>query len=833
MVGIGSIELFILLIFSMGSQAGVPLGIPPGPEDPLISQFAPADCLFYTSWSPTIEADPSANVTERWMANPKIQASFNKLKAAIKLAATSGDSKEAAFGELAFEVAERCLTHACGFYVSEFKQIDFSPVIEGGALIHLGDDASEINEKMSSMIEGFMEEDGMKSRLMDIDGKKFRVLLPSRPGQPTIAWGIVHEEYLAITVGEGEMQNLVANLETDPPEWLRDLRDVIPVDRPAAITWVGIESVLDIFRDQAAENGAGAELDRGLEVTGIDGVKAIGWISGLDDQGFLCRGSIHVDGEPRGMLGVFNGEPLQADSFGKIASDRMVMTGMRISIPRVFSLIREISDLSDFNVGEFDRGVTALNEMLDIDIEEDVINTLDDHAYVYGSVNFTNPTAGWVLGIGASSQMELTDTYNMINELIKRNTEMSDQIEFQESEVKGNTIYGVVDKSEWNLMPNFSWTMADGELLISMDKSSLRRHLRRQSMADDALVKDPWFAENAFTPLHMDAEGPLMVASLDLSSLLKMGLPLVSTFGDGIFPPEFNFSFDDLPSLDVLTKDMKPSVSALFRTPDGFETLQRQTYPGGTPGTLLGIAAIGVMPATMEFQRASARTECANQMRQIILAMHNYHDANRAFPARFSKNDDDEPLLSWRVYILPYMEENDLYEQFHLDEPWDSEHNKTLIEKLPRCYVHPRALPEEGKTVFVVPAGEGSIMVDPEDSGRPKGMRLEDVLDGTSRTGVIFETDEENAVVWTKPDDFDWKKIDDPVGALFGGWSGDGVNVALADGSVQFISHEKLRELLDKLITTADGEFIDWTDDAPIGRRVIEGKATDREFKKQ
>ena len=405
--------------------------------------------------------------------------------------------------------------------------------------------------------------------------------------------------------------------------------------------------------------------------------------------------------------------------------------------------------------------------------------------------------------------MELTDAYQKIIEFMENTCETDAELEFEQSEVNGNIIYGVKNTSQWNFMPNFTWTLAEGELLISMDKSSLRRHLRREALADDALVMDPWFADHAFNPPRMDAAGPYLVASLDIAGLLKLGLPLLTTFGDEMFPP--GYTANDLPSLDALTQDMKPGVTALFRTPEGFETAQHQTLPGGTPGTMLAAAAIAVLPASMQIRAAAQRTTAANQMRQLALAMHNYHDATKAFPARFSKDEDDQPLLSWRVHILPYLEQGDLYEQFHLDEPWDSEHNRALIERMPDCYVHPRARTEAGKTVFVVPQGEGSIMPDPSDaSPLPKGTRLEHVLDGTSRTALIFEVNAENAVTWSKPDDFDWQKFDDPVAALFGDWAGDRVNVALADGSVHFISRDQLQKILNALITTNDGEVIEW-----------------------
>jgi Protein of unknown function (DUF1559) len=73
-----------------------------------------------------------------------------------------------------------------------------------------------------------------------------------------------------------------------------------------------------------------------------------------------------------------------------------------------------------------------------------------------------------------------------------------------------------------------------------------------------------------------------------------------------------------------------------------------------------------------------------NNLKQIALAFHSYHDATNGLPSNIT-DKDGKPLLSWRVAILPYVEESQVYKQFNLEEPWDSATNKKLIEKMPSC----------------------------------------------------------------------------------------------------------------------------------------------------
>ena len=98
--------------------------------------------------------------------------------------------------------------------------------------------------------------------------------------------------------------------------------------------------------------------------------------------------------------------------------------------------------------------------------------------------------------------------------------------------------------------------------------------------------------------------------------------------------------------------------------------------------------------------------------------MRNYHDANKHFPAAAIRSKDGKPLLSWRVALLPMMEHEKLYDQFHLDEPWDSEHNKKLIDKMPAMYRSPKSrLKAPGMTNYVVPVGPGTVFEGPKASG--------------------------------------------------------------------------------------------------------------------
>jgi hypothetical protein len=183
-------------------------------------------------------------------------------------------------------------------------------------------------------------------------------------------------------------------------------------------------------------------------------------------------------------------------------------------------------------------------------------------------------------------------------------------------------------------------------------------------------------------------------------------------------------------------------------------------------------------------------------MKQLALAMINYaDDHNGRLPPAVVYGEDGQPLHSWRVLILPYMEQQELYDQFKLDEPWDSPHNVALLEKMPATYA-----PPPGKiskvpayhTVCHVFVGRGAAFEDQE------GLRFPaEFTDGTSQTILVIEAGE--PVPWTKPQDLTYDPVQ-PLPELRGLFK-DGFRVAMADGSMKWVKRSTPEATLRAAIT--------------------------------
>jgi uncharacterized protein (TIGR03067 family) len=197
-----------------------------------------------------------------------------------------------------------------------------------------------------------------------------------------------------------------------------------------------------------------------------------------------------------------------------------------------------------------------------------------------------------------------------------------------------------------------------------------------------------------------------------------------------------------------------------------------------------------------------ARLECGANLHRLVSAMHQYLDIHNHFPTSATTDDAGKPLLSWRVALLPYLGEKELYDQFRQNEPWDSAHNRKLLSKMPKIYASVGNPPKNAnETVYQVFVGEGSIF----ESG--KKVRLQDIPDGTVNTVAIVAAGE--TVPWTKPADISFE-AGKPLPPLAGDMIKDGlVSFVFADASVYVARNTIDGEVLRPFILRNTGDMKD------------------------
>jgi hypothetical protein len=162
--------------------------------------------------------------------------------------------------------------------------------------------------------------------------------------------------------------------------------------------------------------------------------------------------------------------------------------------------------------------------------------------------------------------------------------------------------------------------------------------------------------------------------------------------------------------------------------------------------------------------------------------------------------------LSWRVAILPQLGHQALYERFHLDEPWDSPHNRSLLAEMPQVFACPGGPSRRsGKTSYLVVVGPETDTYSINTPFEPtRGADIRHITDGLSNTILVLETDV--AVPWTKPDDLRWTK-GEPLPRVASAHAG-GSHVVFADTAIRFIKSTIEPRILEAILTINGGEVL-------------------------
>lgn len=200
---------------------------------------------------------------------------------------------------------------------------------------------------------------------------------------------------------------------------------------------------------------------------------------------------------------------------------------------------------------------------------------------------------------------------------------------------------------------------------------------------------------------------------------------------------------------------------------------------------------------------AAAIRSSAQKLRAIGLAMHNYHDTYGRFPPVANVDETGRPLLSWRVHLLPFLGQQQLYDQFRLDEPWGSPHNRPLVDRMPAIYDSPgREEREPGTTTYVAVVGENLLF-----DGTGSGVRMSEVTDGLSFTVMLADANDDHAVIWSKPADVPYNP-ETIRSVMLGRHGTDGADgmVAMADGALRIIKPSVDSATLERALRRNDGE---------------------------
>ncbi len=224
--------------------------------------------------------------------------------------------------------------------------------------------------------------------------------------------------------------------------------------------------------------------------------------------------------------------------------------------------------------------------------------------------------------------------------------------------------------------------------------------------------------------------------------------------------------------------------------------------------TVIAVLAVGGMIWLLDVgtRPDRLRNACKANLKQIAQALHQYHDTHGSFPPAYVLGEDGQRWHSWRVLVLPQLGHDQLYQQYHFDEPWNGPRNRLLLGKMPLVFRCPVVKSKE-LTNYVAVVGPQTVW--PEQYA----CKISDLIDGPDDTIQLVELPKSD-IAWLEPRDLTFAQTKSQLPATPAECGHDeGFHVALPDLGVRLIKAQLHHEIWRTLLTRNNGGFfpgVDW-----------------------
>ena len=812
MVGIGPLEFLVVLlaIFSSGGMAGLPISVPPLPPDPIIERAAPDTCLIHLeSAGVAAPADGAANRVERILADAEVHAFIGAFAGDIVAAAKESVPLPPQADDAILALVDAVFTRPMALSVERFTPASgvAPPGVAGTLILRVGDREEAIRRALVTLLG---EAQGGLPREEETPGRT-SLRRQETPFGP-LSWGITEGSFV-VAVGEGVLEPLMKRIRDDDravPAWRADIGRRQPMARRSTLLHVDVGAIDALIVESASDPRRARAV---LATTGLDGLRSLDAVSGLTDEAFAADVRLGFEGKPRGVFAA-SASGIEARHLARVPADAVRVQSWTLDgakwLETAFAIASAVEPRSSAQMRE-DLG--QFRAVAGFDLEKDLLAALGPDWTIYDTPAAGALTPGTAVVAGVRDHDTFAATHEKLLGFIERagaTAEMKPTL--TRSTYRGQTIHTLSFAGSGMALPiSPSWCLLEDRLVVTLSPQFTK------SLVDGHV--GPGIGSLAEVQSEM-GEGPVdYVGVLDtraalraISALYEFAAPMA---GQAAAQNGIKIRLPQLPPVTALDPFLAPAVTVMRHDEEEIRFRGTTTLPlgplvavagGGSSTASTGVLVGLLLPAVQAAREAARRAEATNNVKQILLAMHNYESEEKRMPAQAICDDEGKALLSWRVQILPYLGEEALYRQFHLDEPWDSQHNRRLVERMPKVYADPSADPAAtaaGKTTFQVFTGKGTPFVDPA-----KGPTLRGISDGTSNTIAVAEMNPDAAVPWTKPEDrsFDADKPLDGLGKTRR--PGGLFIMGMFDGSVRMVDRSIDPDTFGALVTPAGGETI-------------------------
>jgi len=657
--------------------------------------------------------------------------------------------------------------------------------------------ATRLDEAVRSAIE-----------LRTIAGRRVSIVIPPggpMPGLEVAMW--TEGEHLVLAAGVNASERIISQLDNGGPDvtehalWesIRS-QDKYTVSQLGWLDVAGLVTSLESLPLPPLPNGQQMELRELLDVVGLANLEAITMSSGHNGAATWERLEL-VAPEPRtGVLALLDQRNLTLSELPPLppASNGFFATTFNIpeAVDTVLDTTRNVLALAEPNaLDQFDQGVGQFTQMLGP--PRDVLSAgLGDVFCAYSEPDTLPFGFAPVLVASVKHKTTLVQSLDMLSIIAQTVPDLEDVS---------------VNKKQRDSGTWYSITVPNMPIEPGPDHSAALAELPAQFSSISVMDPRPGYRQLlSFVPLG-------------LGFLETTGLPELSReTGVQLTMP---FDVEDVPVPDEVTEPMFPNVSVGVTTSSGAVSLSRNSVPANPVGSVGATATVPVLvalllPAVQQAREAARRTQSRNNLKQIGLGLHSYHDVYKHFPTGTVENENLSPeeRLGWAVSILPFMDQFNLHEQINMDAGWQQQPEFIQETAIP-TYVNPSMPRHEGPGGQIDYIGVAGIGIDAAslDNDDPKAgifgydrkTRIRDITDGTSHTMMVSDSQEPQPWMRGRRTIRGFSAepyVNGPDG--FGSPHSGGMHILMADGSVQFISEFVDPTIIEAMATKAGGERV-------------------------
>ena len=798
-----------------------------------VTELLPASSFLFVTFDGTDAHLPAIQETAAWKALEETELTARLLDIGQMLISAAGEEQ----GVLAREAIEHLRQQ--GFSIAGSMSgngNDFRPY--GLVVLH---DAGRFLDVLEPMIHQVAASAREEVQLKTVEGREVSFVGTNVPNVEFSWWN--ESGHLVIGVGLHASDQIIATASgktdniTKNPLWagLRS-HEGYTVD---SLAWLDSGRLLDQFGDFSmppTPSGKVMTIRELAELLGLHNIRELTMQTGYRGLQTWQDIRLNADGPLTGLAAILKQRNLSLSELPPMpkATSGFAAAAFDLggSIDTVLGTVRGLMQKLEPNAeAELNEGLARITEVFGGDLRTDFIDGFGDVWCLYADPAALPVPIGFSPVIAAS----IKDKGKLVNG-IARIVELAQQAGNQNFTIrqtsKDGREYFSFSLPGMPVVPTIMVT--ENWLVASVTPGSA------QSMAQRESGKLPSWKPDANVTAAL-AELPQDYSSITVSDpapsyqqllqLAPMGFSLLEQnvlpqIADGTL--QMPFGLEDLPAAEMVTEPMFPNVTVGYSTENGIGSTTRQSVPANPMGNMSATVGVPILvalllPAVQQAREAARRTQSKNNLKQIGLAMHNYHDIFNEFPRGTVPNDELEPdeRLSWAYSILPFIEQQALHESIDGEAGWETEENSQAVLTAVPAFQNPsqpgvRTNPSAGDYVAMAGVGEDAAILENDDPragifGYNRRCRFRDITDGTSNTIMITDSSEPTPSYLAGGratikgfSQSPYLNGPDGIGSPHAGV----VQVLLGDGSVRAISVNIDETTLEALATKAGAEVV-------------------------